>query len=292
MGDEEAWEKPGMTEAWSYKNFGQSAESKAYRDIMRKFMDAGEDALCCNKEACKKFLDKNGFRTPKTYHIIDTHPVDPQILFQVPSRFVLKPHNLWNGQGVLIIERCGERFVEPDGREHSAAELIATLGQPSPGKFFIIEERIAPHKDIARLSPYGTLSDFRICFVNRRLLIASIRIPTQASRGYGNVHNGAFQVSVDSNGVITQVPYTLNQCTVHPDSGVDLHGTQIPKWGEVFREVSAIPPLFKSHFISVDGCIGEDGRFVVIELTLLPFLYWLSSAGFQRIMQLNEASKS
>lgn len=258
---------------------------------MRKFMDAGEDALCCNKYACKKFLDKHGFRTPETYHIIDTYPVDPQILFQVPSRFILKPHSLWNGQGVVIIERCGERFVEPDGREHSAAELIATLGQPSPGKFFIIEERIAPHKELARLSPYGTLSDFRICFVRQQLFIVAIRIPTMESRGYGNVHNGAFQVSVDNNGAITRLPYTLNQCTVHPDVG-ELYGFQVPNWDAVISEVSRIPRLFKSHFVSIDGCIGEDGRFVVIELTLLPFLYWLSSAGFRRIMQMNEASKS
>lgn len=277
------------SEAWSYKKFGQSDASTKYRELMRRFTDLNENALCSNKDECKKFLDKNGFRTPKTYHIIDGFPVDPQTLFQVPSKFVLKPHNMWNGQGIFIIERRGERFVEPDGTEHSAVGLAEALGRPSKNAFYIVEERIAPHEELARLSPYGTLSDFRICFVNRQLLIASIRIPTKESRGYGNVYKGAFQVSVDSGGTICQLPYTVNQCTVHPDVG-ELQGFQVPNWDAVLSEVSRVPTLFKSRFISVDGCVGEDGRFVVIELTLLPFLYWLSDAGLQRIIEMNGTS--
>lgn len=280
-----------VAEAWRFDRVGQSVASAEYRRMMWPFMDPSENALCSNKEKCKRFMEGHGFCTPKTYRIIDSMPVDPKIFFEVPNHFVVKPFNLWNGQGIFVIERRGERFVEPDGAEHSAAGLVNAVTrkvEPTKDNFLIVEERIFPHKDIAKLSPYGTLADFRSCFVRGQWFVTAIRIPTIHSRGYGSVFRGAFPITVSEQGVVTKVPYTLNQCTVHPDTGVELAGMQMPNWSEVVREIRRVPSLFKSRFVSVDGCINESGKFVVIELTLLPFLYWLTDAGLRRIIELND----
>ncbi len=58
----------------------------------------------------KKLIESFGVRVPATYEVFE----DPDSIDfpQLPSRFALKPTDLWSSHGVYLLERQGDRFHE------------------------------------------------------------------------------------------------------------------------------------------------------------------------------------
>jgi hypothetical protein len=184
------------------------------------------------------------------------------------------------GKHIFILEKSGERYAEPDGVSHSAMDLVRYYRRKSFRGPVMFEERIECHPELKKLSPHGTMSDFRFYLFDGKIRLSEIRIPTKASRGYGNVARKCILVFIDDDGRFFNSPYIKGGTTVHPDIG-DLNGWQVPCWKKTLDTLLSIPPAFGTpEKMTVDGTIDENGDFAILEIhTTTALIQYLTDEG-------------
>jgi hypothetical protein len=223
--------------------------------------------------------DLTGLRTPRLLSIFgDSRDLIPRWLGELPDRVVVKSAVSSVGRHVCVLRRDGDRYLEPDGLAWPVQELKLRINRmPRP---IFAEETIVSHPRLGGLAAHGTLCDLRLHFVGDELLVGRCRIPTARSRGYGNVGRGALGVCFRPDGTLdVRHPFARRQA---PDElrGVRLDGFALwPRWPEIAAEARKVAELFASPHVGVDGTIDPEGRFVVIEVTLVPDTKWLSPRG-------------
>jgi len=248
---------------------------------IRDHINPLERATVFDKTLIKEFLQTHtNLRTPKTYKHLPYSQVDSTMIFDnLPNEFVMKPNRGGQGRGVFVLKN----FTEPNGTRWLKLNLFNYIRtdiryrSPFPyelrrpwfgDKFFqartgvMFEELIHPHPTIGALSRYGTMPDFRFYFLGRKHWGTIMRIPTKISGGYANTSRGGIAVNVVDGVVRDDIRIRGH------DRKFD--GFEIPGWDNIVKSVGVIPTFFESLLVSIDGTIGEDGEFVVIEVEVNP----------------------
>lgn len=193
--------------------------------------------------------------------------------------FVIKPSNGSAGNGILVIVgRDGDEWLGINGKRYTIDALRRHISDIIFGVYSfdtqdaaIIEQRVIQHHVIDALFERG-LSDVRIILFQHEPVLAMSRVPTLASDGKANLHQGAVGLGIDLDSGRTH--YAMLQGEPihrHPDSQVSLLEVAIPFWEEILfhsRRVAEAVPL---KYLGIDIAIGEQGP-VLLEINARPGL--------------------
>lgn len=199
--------------------------------------------------------------------------------------WALKPNQSLGGCGILLgaapdpdvpagtgwLTGSGRRISKADVRDHARFILDGEFsGRPRDAALF--EPLIRAHGDVERLS-YQGLADVRVLCLSDRPVMAMMRLPTSASGGRANLHQGAIGAAVDlATGVITGAWVGRNPLERHPDTGVELIGATVPCWDGVLAAASRCGPATGLHYVGADVVIDRDAGPLVLEVNARPGL--------------------
>lgn len=199
----------------------------------------------------------------------------------LPDRWVVKPACGSGGRGVIVVMDAlrSERSWSTPGGVLTSSALCRHLAEIAGGDHSsgdddvaVFEPLLRPHPTIAALTVAG-LPDIRIVCDGSVPLLAMARIPTVASGGRGNLHQGGIGAAVDlSSGRITRAVHERRSIDAHPDTQRRLVGTQLPEWDhvvEIARRCSAATEL---GYLGIDIVVDADRGPLVLEVNSHPGL--------------------
>lgn len=182
-----------------------------------------------------KFLKSNSSFISHRWFVVENRDFESLRFFlqNVCGKIVLKNVTGNCGIGVQIVDSSTERL-----------EDIIALAKAN--NLTLAEEYIFQHKDLMSLSPSG-LNTVRIFtqIIGNEVVILGARLRISVNSQVDNLAAGNMAAAIDENtGVITGAAVysdiTKKTETLHPITGVDIVGFQIPHWKEVIEKVRAI----------------------------------------------------
>ena len=239
--------------------------------------------LVDDKIFTKQLCHDHDIAVPKTYAIIERFG-DVRHLAEIIEEhpeFVVKPASGSGGRGILVIVgRDGGLLVGAKGQRMSFSELryhvcsilsgLYSLGGQSDR--VIIEERIVPHSVFEGLSIGGT-PDIRIIIYKGYPALAMLRLPTNASKGRANLHQGAIAAGINlKTGQTLGGVWHNRAIATHPDTGLAIGGLTIPYWSRILTIAQNLSAALNMGYIGIDIVLDVKEGPVVLEANARPGL--------------------
>lgn len=237
--------------------------------------------LADDKLQTKSLLEAAGVPVPATYRVYryfyELSDLKNDLLKY--TDFVIKPSRGSGGGGIVVIAgREGDDWLGPGGRRYTIDELRKQISDIIFGVYSfdlsdaaVIEERVVQHPEMTVLSPFG-LADVRVILLQDRPVLAMSRIPTRASDGRANLHQGALGLGIElETGRTTHAILKNESAKVHPDTGEALLERVIPHWPEIMRNAQRAAEQVPLKYLGVDIGVSEHGP-VMIEINVRPGL--------------------
>ena len=199
--------------------------------------------LVDDKVKTKELANNIGISTPKLIGKIECQYEVKDILKIIEgySEFVIKPAQGSGGKGVLVISGYdGEIFTTASGKKISYSEVYQHISNILSGLYSLggkydtaIIEELVHFSDVFKEYSYQGVPDVRLIIYKGYPIMAMTRLPTKASGGRANLHQGAVGVGLDIrtgkalHGVLRNMPVTKQ-----PDTGADLMNIEVPFWKE------------------------------------------------------------
>lgn len=224
-----------------------------------------------------------GVPTPRVYAWLHTyaHLRNLAELLAGHSEFVLKPACGSAGRGILVVTgRDGPRYVRHNGeritldslRQH-VSDILSGMyslgGQPDQA---LVQQRVRLHPEFAAIC-YKGIPDIRVILYRHEPAMAMLRLPTRASGGRANLHQGGIGAGVDLETGLTHHAVQKNRfIDKHPDTGLPVVGMKVPFWDEVLRMARRVSVAVGLGYIGVDIVIDEDMGPMLLEANARPGL--------------------
>ena len=186
--------------------------------------------------------------------------------------FAIKPNRGSRGNGILIIrDRDGDTFRAAGGMTYTLDQLESHIAGIIHGQYSadgspdtaFVEPLIQQHWQVTQLSPYG-LADIRVLVNEGQVCGAMLRLPTRASGGKANLHQGAIGAAVNlETGVIDKVRCEKQQIDVHPETAIPLTGVTLPHWQAVVATAARCYDAVPLGYMGVDICLTDEGPLVL-----------------------------
>ncbi|HNY32595.1 MAG TPA: sugar-transfer associated ATP-grasp domain-containing protein [Fibrobacteria bacterium] len=251
-------------------------------DVIFRENPRASHGLVNDKVVAKGIMETGGVSVPKTIAVIENF-FDLQLLDGVidsNSEFVIKPANGSGGSGVfLAASPAPGGVITASGRFASRAEIQRHVTEILYGNFSgnvsdkaLIEERLHPHPLFTAIWPVG-LADIRLIVYHKKPVLSMVRIPTKASGGTANLHQGGVGVGLDvATGRTLRAVCKGREIRLHPDSKFCLPDIEIPNWQEVLSTGVKAAELFPLGYVGVDLILDKSGAVKVLELNARPGL--------------------
>jgi len=240
-------------------------------------------ALVDDKVRTKQLANDAGIAVPEMYGLVTT-PHDArqfEKILGVHTDFVIKPAHGSGGNGILVcVDRRRGLFIRSDGSgievgevEHHIDNILGGAyslgGQPDQA---IIEYRVKFDPVFEPIS-YRGVPDIRVLVYRGVPAMAMLRLPTRASGGRANLHQGAVGVGIDMRDGLTTQAVRYDRCiSEHPDFGSPLAGRAIPGWDELVLLAARCQDLAPLGYLGVDVVLDEKLGPLVLELNARPGL--------------------
>ena len=235
------------------------------------------------KHVTKGICQAQGIPVPETYALIESNGDVRRFLKLSGNRpqFVIKPAAGSAGRGIVVVARhdgqefvtsSGEHYTHADLRYHISAVLSGLYSLKGQGDLAIIEERIVCHEAFAKISEGGT-PDIRIVLYRSLPVMAMVRLPTRASRGKANLHQGAAGAGVDLRNGLTFGGVCMDRAIdAHPDTGYSIAGVQVPFWKDLLQASMKLADGLELGYLGVDFVVDANLGPVVLEANARPGL--------------------
>lgn len=238
-----------------------------------------------SKLLTKRLLRRNHLATPAILAIF-RNPKDIMDFpwENLPENFVLKPSKGFGGQGVMMVKKkakwAGEWYLmdnslvtTKDLRFHALEILSGRFSLHNGLDIAFIEERIKIQKIFAKYVWHGA-PDIRVIVFNKVPVAAMLRLPTRASRGKSNLHQGAIGVGVDlATGITTHGVLEGDFIKYIPETKRKVNGLKIPNWNKILtlavQTQEAVPTL---GYLGVDIVLDKNRGPMILELNARPGL--------------------
>lgn len=237
--------------------------------------------LADDKLLTKELMQRAGVPVPTTYGTYSSFYELRNLERDLAAHhdFVIKPSQGSGGGGIAVITgRQDNYWVGPSGKKHTVDELRKHISDIIFGVYSfdlkdraIIEQRVQQSEEMSQLSPWG-LADVRVILFRNQPVLCMTRVPTRASEGRANLHQGAVGIGIDLETGKT-IHAILNNEPVdrHPDTNLPLIGRDIPYWSEVISISRLAGEAVPLKYLGVDICISESGP-VLLEINVRPGL--------------------
>ena len=236
-----------------------------------------------DKTITKQICDKHGIPVPETYAIIRRYGDVARFAELIGDRgeFVVKPASGAAGRGIIVIaKRNGKDYETAGGRLISHSELTYHISTILSGLYSlggqldatIVERRIIMHPTMQGVAVGGT-PDIRVILYRHVPVMAMVRLPTVASDGRANLHQGAAAAAVD---LVTGRTFggvcSGRAVARHPDTDEQISGLQIPGWHNLLAAAMKLADALEMGYIGVDFVIDAKTGPVVLEANARPGL--------------------
>lgn len=241
--------------------------------------------LVDDKLATKRLAEPAGIPVPALYGVIESHHDVRRLPAIVAEHrdFVVKPAHGSGGDGILVVsarvrDRNVYRLVDgsvlsEDDMEHHLSNIIS--GQYSLGGIrdvALVEYCVRFDSTFAEHSFRG-VPDIRVIVFRGYPVMAMVRLPTRASHGKANLHQGAVGAGIDlATGQTTHGVVGNSVIREHPDTGATIAGLQIPQWGYLLKFAARCYELTGLGYIGVDIVLDRDKGPMLLELNARPGL--------------------
>lgn len=239
--------------------------------------------LVDDKLLTKRLAQDAGLAVPQLYEVVQIeHEIrDIHARLQQHPDFVVKPAGGSGGDGiVVIIGRMKNHYLKASGAIMPREELDYHLYNVLNGMFSLgghrdhalIEYRVKPDPVFGQISFQG-VPDIRIVVFLGVPVMAMVRLPTRASDGRANLHQGAIGTGVDmSTGRTLTAVWHNTVLHEHPDTGNEVTGVVIPQWERLLVLAARACDLVGLGYVGVDFVLDREHGPMILELNARPGL--------------------
>jgi alpha-L-glutamate ligase-like protein len=221
--------------------------------------------------------------TPAVYGSIDFHSMlrrFPDVL-KGRTDFVVKPSRGSAGRGVLVLvggrggdyRRHNGEIVRLDQIKQHLSDILSGMyslgGRPDRA---ILQQRVRLHPTFAAIA-YQGIPDIRVILYRNEPAMAMLRLPTKASNGRANLHQGGIGTGIDlASGVTHHAVQRDRLIECHPDTGRPVVGMRVPYWPRVLQMARRAAEAVGLGYLGVDIVVDEVEGPLLLEANARPGL--------------------
>ena len=239
--------------------------------------------LVDNKLLTKELAIKHGIAVPELYAVVREQHEGKNLLRLLGDHedFVIKPAHGSGGNGILVISgRFGNNFRKPSGdlvslqvMQHHVSNILSGMyslgGLPDQA---IIEYRVRFDALFEHIS-YQGVPDIRVIVFRGIPVAAMVRLPTRASDGKANLHQGAMGIGIDLATGTSRGGVCRGQVgAIHPDTGASTADIVIPHWERILRLAMQCADTVGLGYLGADIVMDRDLGPLMLELNARPGL--------------------
>lgn len=262
-----------------------------------------------DKVLTKELAMAAGMAVPELYGVIRHQGEVRGFADMVAEResFVIKPAHGSGGDGIIVVTGRSQRkrdayrltsgmLVSENELKHHISNIVG--GQYSLGgnpDTALLEYCVKFDPVFTELS-YQGVPDVRVIVYRGYPAMAMVRLPTRASDGKANLHQGAVGAGVDMalgetlNGVLDN-----DVVDEHPDTGALIAGLRIPQWDFILQSAARGFEVTGLGYLGVDMVIDIERGPLILEMNARPGLNIQIANGTglaSRIARIDEIYKS
>jgi len=224
-----------------------------------------------------------GVPTPELYAVLVSHSALRHLprLLEGRTDFVVKPNRGSGGRGILVVTgRAGAEYVRHDGTtiteealRHRVSTIISGLHSLGGNEDeALIQQRVVPDPVLEKISYQGA-ADIRVIVYRDEPVMAMLRLPTKASGGRANLHQGAIGAGVDvATGVTCHAVLRNRKAELHPDTRESVIGFRVPYWPDILEMSRKVSQAVQMGYIGVDIVLDKTRGPLLLEANARPGL--------------------
>jgi alpha-L-glutamate ligase-like protein len=239
-----------------------------------------------DKALTKELALEAGMAVPELYGVIRHQGEVRNFADIVADResFVVKPAQGSGGDGILVVTGRSARkrdcYRLSSGVLVGEAEIEYHLSNIVGGQYSLsgnpdkalIEYCVRFDPTFAEVS-YQGVPDIRVVVYRGYPAMAMVRLPTRASDGKANLHQGAVGAGVDMATGETLTGVLDNDVVDdHPDTGTLISGITIPQWDFILETAARGYEVTGLGYLGVDIVIDRDKGPMILEMNARPGL--------------------
>ncbi len=232
--------------------------------------------LARDKVATKALLVGAGVPVPQTRAVICSMLQMDGLSCHLSTPAAIKPASGAGGGGILLLEPTELGWETPGGRDLDLFEVESHVAHILHGGFglgsddrVLIEDLLVPHPTVAEWHG-GGIADVRLIFVDGEFAMSMLRMPTMASDGKANLHQGGVAAAIDAEGRLGPVFNGRSYASTHPNGAV-VEGEFLPFWKDILEAGKAADDALPLGWSGVDVVVTSSGP-VVLEVNARPGL--------------------
>jgi alpha-L-glutamate ligase-like protein len=257
--------------------------NKRNGDYILRFNPRRLYPLVDDKLKTKRLALQAGIAVPQLYGVIQAqHEIRslPDIVRNRPE-FALKPAHGSAGDGIVVISgRSGSRYRTISGSILDEDYLAHHLSNAINGQFslggvqdVVIVEAMVHFSPLFERISFQGVPDIRVIVFRGFPVMSMVRLPTRASHGKANLHQGAVGSGIDlATGITLNGVVGTEVVTHHPDTTHAIAGLRIPDWDTILDISARCYELTGLGYIGVDIVLDRDLGPLVLELNARPGL--------------------
>jgi alpha-L-glutamate ligase-like protein len=240
--------------------------------------------LVDDKVQTKRLAEKFGIPIPELYAVVENHgdiAKLPQVLNKL-REFVIKPARGSGGSGIILIkDKTEEGFVNQSGRVMSMDDFVYHIASILSGIYSleggedtaIIEALIHPDPIFNSVTYRGGVPDERVIVYWGVPVMAMVRLPTKASDGKANLHQGAIGAGIDiASGITLAAVHRSRIVSKHPDTENSVRGIKLPHWDKLLMMAVKASDMTGLGYLGADFVLDREKGPVLLELNARPGL--------------------
>ncbi len=239
--------------------------------------------LVDDKLQTKKIMLEAGLRVPELYGVVEIeHQISELNSYLSHYRdFVIKPAQGTGGDGIIVVTgRVGDRYRKASGKLMTSQEMGHQVSNILSGLYSlgghndkaIIEYRVKFDPVFDPISFQG-VPDVRIIIFMGVPAMAMMRLPTSASDGKANLHQGAIGAGVDlATGLTMTAVFKNDVIDRHPDTNAPITDVQVPHWEELMDIAARCYELTGLGYFGVDMVLDKNLGPMILEMNARPGL--------------------
>lgn len=239
-----------------------------------------------DKVLTKSLALNAGMAVPELYGVIRNQGEVRRFAEIVEDRdsFVVKPAQGSGGNGIVVVtgrsQRKRDAFRLASGLLVSRAEIEHHISNIVGGQYSLggkpdkaIIEYCVQFDPVFEELSYQGVPDIRVIVYRGYPTMAMVRLPTRASNGKANLHQGAVGAGVEMS-IGETLTGVLNDKVVdeHPDTGALVAGLRIPHWDVILQTAARGYEVTELGYLGVDMVIDRDKGPLILEMNARPGL--------------------
>jgi len=239
-----------------------------------------------DKALTKELALEAGMAVPDLYGIIEHQGQVRQFAEMVRDldSFVIKPAQGSGGDGILVITGRSERkrdlfrlssgvLISEDELQYHISNIVGGQYSLSGNRDKALIEYCVRFDPVFSEVSYQGVPDIRVIVYRGYPAMAMVRLPTRASDGKANLHQGAVGAGVDMSSGVTLNGVLNNEIVEeHPDTGALVAGLRIPEWDFILETSAKGLEVTGLGYLGVDMVIDRDRGPLILEMNARPGL--------------------